>query len=73
MVEFHRLNGTEIWLNPLMIESIERTPDTILTLSNGHKYVIQESPEDCTVRIQNYLQTIGLVGVKAKADMLDKE
>jgi flagellar protein FlbD len=73
MVGFHRLNGTEIWLNPLMIESIERTPDTILTLSNGHKYVVQGSQEDCTERIQKYLQGIGLVGETARANVLDKE
>ena len=38
-----RLGGPEFALNPDLIERAEATPDTVVTLINGSKYVIRES------------------------------
>lgn len=43
MIALHRLNGKELVLNSQLIEVVEATPDTVLTLTNGNKYVVQES------------------------------
>jgi flagellar protein FlbD len=38
-----RLNGPEFALNPDLIERAESTPDTVITLTDGTKYVVAES------------------------------
>lgn len=42
MIRLTRLNGKEILLNADHIEMVETTPDTIVTLNNGHKYLVTE-------------------------------
>jgi flagellar protein FlbD len=42
MIRLTRLNGSEFYLNPLLIEIIEESPDTHLTLSNGNRYLVLE-------------------------------
>ncbi len=46
MITIHRLNGTEFILNDLQIETMEATPDTIITLINEKKYVVKETTEE---------------------------
>jgi flagellar protein FlbD len=46
MIEVHRLNGELFLLNSDMIETVEVTPDTVVRLVNGHRYVIRESMKD---------------------------
>ena len=43
MVIVTRLNGPAFAVNPDLIERAESTPDTVLTLVDGTKYVIAES------------------------------
>jgi flagellar protein FlbD len=38
-----RLNGQEFALNPDLIERADRTPDTVITLVDGTKYIVGES------------------------------
>jgi len=45
MIEVTRLNGSIFFLNPDMILSMEATPDTVITLTNGEKLVVRDSPE----------------------------
>lgn len=37
-----RLNGSPFALNPDLIERVERTPDTVITLVDGKHYVVEE-------------------------------
>ncbi|MGN6608560.1 MAG: flagellar FlbD family protein [Jatrophihabitans sp.] len=48
MVHLTRLGGPVFALNPDLIERAEATPDTVVTLVNGSKYVIRESLEELT-------------------------
>lgn len=68
MVSVTRLNGTGLWLNPLLIESMEQTPDTIVTMTNGHKYVILESAEELDQHLSAFMRGIGLVGAVTRKD-----
>ncbi|HWP98590.1 MAG TPA: flagellar FlbD family protein [Syntrophomonadaceae bacterium] len=43
MIYVTRLNGERLALNIDLIESIEETPDTIITLTSGKKFVVKES------------------------------
>lgn len=42
MITLTRLNGQKLTLNIDMIEMMEETPDTIITLTNGKKIVVRE-------------------------------
>ena len=44
-----RLNGEQFAINPDLLERIEATPDTVLTLLDGTKYVVLE-PVACVIR-----------------------
>lgn len=43
MIYLTRLNGEKIVLNLDMIEFMEETPDTVITLTTGKKIVVKES------------------------------
>jgi len=45
MIQLTRLSGHEFWLNSDLIESMEATPDTVLTLVDGRRIVVQEPPQ----------------------------
>jgi len=42
MVKVTRLNGDEVVVNAELIESVEATPDTVLTLTTGKKLMVRE-------------------------------
>jgi len=54
------LNGVEYWLNPHIIETIEKTPDTTITLVSGKKLVVKEPPEEMLARIIEYRKRLGI-------------
>lgn len=61
MVKVTKLNRRdEFYINPSLIETIEKTPDTVITLINGKKYVVSDSLEDVLKTIENYFKIIGL-------------
>lgn len=43
MIEVTKLNGTKFLINSSLIEIVEETPDTVLTLTDGKKYIVKES------------------------------
>jgi len=51
MILLSRLNGTELGLNADLIERVETTPDTVLTLIDGTKYVVAEPAREVVARI----------------------
>ena len=42
MILVTRLNGTPLMLNEDFIEAAEETPDTVVTMLNGHRYIVKE-------------------------------
>lgn len=54
MLQLTRLSGPPFALNPDLIERAEATPDTVVTLVNGSKYVIRESLEELIALIREY-------------------
>ena len=43
MIEITRLNGVRFSINCDLIETVEETPDTVITLTNGKKFVVSEN------------------------------
>ena len=54
MILLTRLNGPAFALNPDLIERIEQTPDTVVTLIGGAKYVVSESIDELLDRVCEY-------------------
>jgi len=54
MIIVTRLNGSEIVVNADLIETVESTPDTIITLVDGTRYVVEERPAEIVERIKTY-------------------
>ena len=71
MIEVTKINGTKILLNSNLIETVEETPDTVMTLTDGKKVIIKESRHEVKnlVRLtrQEYFKEILNVGDFTKA------
>jgi len=53
-----RLGGHEMAVNPDLIERAEPTPDTVLTMVDGHKIVVAESIEEVVERIRTWRASV---------------
>jgi flagellar protein FlbD len=54
MVRITRLNDTVLVVNSDMIEFLEATPDTIVTLTTGRKVVAKESVDELIDKVVEY-------------------
>lgn len=58
MIEVTRLKGKKMIVNAELIETVEETPDTVITLTNGKKFVVSESASEVTTLVINYKRKI---------------
>ena len=54
MIQLTRLSGSVLALNPDLMERAEATPDSVVTLVNGSKYVVRESLDTIADIIRAY-------------------
>lgn len=54
MILLTRLNGSQFGINADLIERVETTGDTVISLIDGTKYVVEESPADIVDRIIDF-------------------
>ena len=54
MILVTRLNGAVFALNPDLVERADCTPDTVVTLVDGTKYVIAESVPEFIDSVRHY-------------------
>lgn len=59
MIKVTQLNGTQYWINPHQIESLEAHPDVTLNMLSGRHLIVRESPEEIIDRIVEYRKRIG--------------
>lgn len=67
-----RINGKTYFLNAIFIESIEETPDTIITMTNGKKFIVMETAEEVVAASQTFLRGIGLIASANPAEKADE-
>lgn len=60
MIVLHKLNGTEFMLNDRHIETIEETPDTVITLTNDKKYLVKEPADEIIEKMIEYRHRVAL-------------
>ena len=58
MIKLTRLNSSVIVLNPDLIEYVESTPDTIITLTTGQKILVRETVDDVIEKFTEYKRQI---------------
>ncbi|HTT62641.1 MAG TPA: flagellar FlbD family protein [Bryobacteraceae bacterium] len=58
MIHLTRLNHLALVLNADLIESIEVTPDTVISLTTGQKLVVLEPAEEVVRRVVEYRRAI---------------
>ncbi len=58
MVELTKLNGIPFVLNSDLIESVEETPDTVITLTNGKKIIVKERRQEVKNLVKLYRKDI---------------
>jgi flagellar protein FlbD len=58
MINLTRMNRAPMVLNADLIEHIETTPDTVISLTNGQKYVVLESAHEIVYKVIAYRREI---------------
>ena len=66
MIVLTRLNGAAFALNPDLIERAESTPDTVVTLVDGKKYVVSETLQEIASLVRDFRS-----GVIAQAQAIE--
>jgi flagellar protein FlbD len=72
MVTFTRFNGTKITINAFLIETVEETPDTLITLTTGKKIMVLEKVSDVISLVQSYMRQIGAVRIALKTNEMEE-
>ncbi len=58
MIVLHRINGKEFVVNSDLIQTLEATPDTIITFTNQEKMMVRECIDDVVMKIKNFKKEI---------------
>ncbi len=58
MIELTRMNGTPLLINVNLIETVEETPDTVVTLTSGKKIIVKERRQEVKNLVKSYRKDI---------------
>ncbi|MCP3911085.1 MAG: flagellar FlbD family protein [Actinomycetia bacterium] len=58
MIRVSRLNGGTLGLNADLIERIEQTPDTVVTLVDGKKLLLIDTPDEIIEKVVTFRATV---------------
>jgi len=58
MIKLRKLNDSAFILNAELIQTIEETPDTVITLVNGQKLLVLEDSQEVINKIIEYKSKI---------------
>ena len=58
MIDVTKMNGGSITINADLIETVEETPDTIITLTTGKKIIVKESRQEVKNLVKLYRKDI---------------
>lgn len=58
MILVTKLNGEQMMVNAELVELVESTPDTIVTLTTGRKYMVREPVDEIIDRIMQYRRQV---------------
>ena len=58
LIEVTKINGVKILVNPHLLEIVEETPDTVITLTTGRKIIVKESRQDIKNLVKLYRKDV---------------
>ncbi len=58
MIQLTKINGHQIVLNADLIEYIEETPDTVITLTNNDKVIVTDRMTEIIEKVVRYRRTL---------------
>ena len=58
MITLRRINGERFTINADLIETVESTPDTVIRLVNGHRYVVAEPMDEIVDLVVQYRRQV---------------
>jgi len=58
MIELTTLKGDTFYLNISLIYRLDRIPDTVITLTDGKKLWVRETPEEVVERVRAYQKSV---------------
>ena len=58
MIKLKKINGEEIVVNASLIELIQSTPDTVLTLTSNKKILLMDEVDEVIEKVINYYHKI---------------
>ncbi len=61
MIRLTKLNRSSFVLNCELIETIESTPDTVISTTNGKKYVVAEGIDEVVDKVIQYKSNINKI------------
>ncbi len=58
MIALRRLNNETVMVNPDLIEFLESTPDTVVTLTSGNKFIVRDTMDEVREKIIEFKRRI---------------
>ena len=58
LIKLTKLNGRTFVLNSDLIEHMESTPDTVITITSGKKYIVSNTVDEVIDKIVKYRKEI---------------
>ncbi len=58
MIELTKINDVKFTVNAEIIEFVEETPDTVISLTTGKKIIVKESRQEVTDLVISYKRAI---------------
>jgi flagellar protein FlbD len=71
MITLTRLNGSAFALNCDLIERVDATPDTVLVLLDGSRYVVTEPVAEVIARVRRHRAEVVALCHQLEADDVD--
>ena len=72
MIAVTRLNHTPVVINSDLIQEIETTPDTVISLTNGQKIMVLESTQEIIERVVSFRRRIGAFPLNGLVSVAEK-
>jgi len=66
VIKVTRLNNSEIVINSELIEFVESSPDTIISLTDGKKIMVKETPDQIIRKVADFKRLSFGIDVKEK-------
>lgn len=58
MISVTRLNDSTLIINADLIQTVEETPDTVITLTTGTKFIVKEKSKEIVDKVVEYKRRI---------------